>query len=572
MASNTKITRIETNTAQKTVGFYNGTRLLRIVSIVKEASINTTNDKIIIQSSGLPSFEFDVFSIIDVDGTAYNELNPQAGSAGENYQVRIAEILAQLYTIFQGCCTTDSPSGGQGSIQWQDEGVNVGTAGQYTTINITGNATATEVAPDTLEIDVTGGPGGSHQQPIQFEDEGVHLGSSGSATSFNVVGELHEATRSGNQITLTAPSVGENLRLPSLDPSNPLSGQIGSFNPNFINYTTSASRNHNINPTGWNDAWDGSAGTGKATTIFYTGSDYSIITGVQGGVSGRYMRIFNSSLFPLILENQSPDSTSANRFRTLSGVAVFLPPSRYADFYYVNGSWTAIYDNGFDSFEDFTNINILISGVSQSLKGALAFNCLSTTGGTLAAENFGAITMAPATNARSIITFGSTGNYNSGLLSSPRLSVFKMKAAASIAATGKLWMGSIAGTIGAATPYVAATGSFFGWDSASVHSNFFIYSGIGGSLAELNANGLNTGLTMAEVISGYVIFVVYEDIANAKTRFFYSTDLVTFVYAGARDLAPLGATQGLWYGASGVTATQLTFDYIGCSVNIPTNR
>lgn len=51
MASNTKITRIETNTAQKTVGFYNGTRLLRIVSIVKEASINTTNDKIIIQSS-----------------------------------------------------------------------------------------------------------------------------------------------------------------------------------------------------------------------------------------------------------------------------------------------------------------------------------------------------------------------------------------------------------------------------------------------------------------------------------------------------------------------------------------
>jgi hypothetical protein len=155
MASNTKITRIETNTAQETVGFFNGLRIIRIVSIVKEASINIAGDKIIIQSSGLPSFEFDVFSIVDIDRTTYSALSPTAGAGSQAYQDRLSDILDELYMIFKGCCSS-AGGGGQAEIQWQEEGVDVGTAGQYSIINVTGNVSATETSINTLEISVTG--------------------------------------------------------------------------------------------------------------------------------------------------------------------------------------------------------------------------------------------------------------------------------------------------------------------------------------------------------------------------------------------------------------------------------
>ena len=57
--------------------------------------------------------------------------------------------------IFKGCCSS-AGGGGQAEIQWQEEGVDVGTAGQYSIINVTGNVSATETSINTLEISVTG--------------------------------------------------------------------------------------------------------------------------------------------------------------------------------------------------------------------------------------------------------------------------------------------------------------------------------------------------------------------------------------------------------------------------------
>jgi hypothetical protein len=67
----------------------------------------------------------------------------------------------------------------QPDIQWQDEGVNQGTAGQVTTFNITGAGATLSVSSGTATLNIPGGSG------IQGQDEGI---AQGTITTLNVTG------------------------------------------------------------------------------------------------------------------------------------------------------------------------------------------------------------------------------------------------------------------------------------------------------------------------------------------------------------------------------------------------
>ncbi len=69
--SNYKITQITSNPTRELVGFYNNGRLFRFVSVIQDVSLSEDGLRIVLQSSGLPSFEFDVYAISDIDGTIW---------------------------------------------------------------------------------------------------------------------------------------------------------------------------------------------------------------------------------------------------------------------------------------------------------------------------------------------------------------------------------------------------------------------------------------------------------------------------------------------------------------------
>lgn len=58
------------------------------------------------------------------------------------------------------------------------------------------------------EIEIIGGPGSPSQQSIQFEDEGTNLGTPGTVTELDFTGIGITATRVGNKVTVNVPSDG----------------------------------------------------------------------------------------------------------------------------------------------------------------------------------------------------------------------------------------------------------------------------------------------------------------------------------------------------------------------------
>lgn len=93
-------------------------------------------------------------------------------------------------------------SGVQTGLQFQDEGVNLGTSGTADTLDFVGTGiTATRIG-NTVTVTVGSG---SSQAGIQFQDEGVNLGTSGTVDTTDFVGAGVTATRIGNTLTVTIP-------------------------------------------------------------------------------------------------------------------------------------------------------------------------------------------------------------------------------------------------------------------------------------------------------------------------------------------------------------------------------
>jgi len=91
---------------------------------------------------------------------------------------------------------------GQTNIQFQDEGVNLGTPGTVDTVNITGAGVTASRAGNTVSVNVPTPSIPAAHVPVQYQDEGVDLGTAGTVTTVNVVGNQVEATRAGNVLTV----------------------------------------------------------------------------------------------------------------------------------------------------------------------------------------------------------------------------------------------------------------------------------------------------------------------------------------------------------------------------------
>jgi hypothetical protein len=408
------------------------------------------------------------------------------------------------------------------------------------------------------------------QVPIQWEDEGVALGTSGTVNEVDLVGQMIKGTRSVDKVTITAPSVGENLFLPSLDPGNALSAQVGAFSPNLISWTTTGKQN-NLSLTGWNDAWNASTAAGKATIIDYSGVAYAICSGVVGGSNGRMMIITNSSNKLVILESESTDSSVGNRFRTLDGIACFVMPNEAALCIYYNSRWNLIEKQRWDVFDDFTGWLGAIPNQSSN-----SFYLTNTGVASSGLSQIGLISMQPAATTRSSIIANFNGGYSVPGTSTPVLTVNRIALSASISTFGRLALG-VGGFASAAGGFYTGVcnGAIFGFASDSgivnASTNFFIYSGPGGA-ANVAANGLDSGIPISQCVNNYNNFVVYFDVVNSVFDFFYSRNNGVYQYIGQRTQVPTAGLGSIWYEATNVARPTMWIDYSGQKSKIVTTR
>ena len=446
--------------------------------------------------------------------------------------------------------------------------VDIGLASKVpTTRTLTINGVTYDLSADRAWT-VAGG-----QAPIQWEDEGVALGTSGTVNEVDLVGEMIKGTRLVDKVTITAPSVGENLVLPSLDPANALSAKIGAFSPNLISWTTTGKQN-NLSLTGWNDAWNASLGTGKATVIDYSGTAYAICSGVVGGSNGRTMIISNSSNKLVILESESTDSSVGNRFRTMDGIACFLMPNEAAMFVYYNSRWNMVEKQRWDVFDDFTGWLGAIPTQSSN-----AFYLTNTGVTSSGLSQIGLISMQPAATTRSSIIANFNGGYSVPGTSTPALSVSRIALSASISTFGRLAMGSGGFVSGPGGFYTVGTGvcngAVFGFASdsgiANASTNFFIYSGPGGA-ANVAANGVDSGIPISQTVNTYNNFAVYYDFVNSIYDFFYSRNNGVYQYIGQRTQAPTAGLGTIWYEGLNASRPIMWIDYSAQKTKVVTSR
>lgn len=412
------------------------------------------------------------------------------------------------------------------------------------------------------------------QTAIQFEDEGVALGTAGTVDEYDVVGQMHKATRTGNKVTHQAPSVGENLVLPSLDPVNSLYAQIGAFSPNSISWTTTGKQN-NLSLTGWNDAWSASAGTGKATIIIFSGASYAICSGVVGGSNGRIMIITNTSNKLVILENESTDSSVANRFRTMDGLACFLMPNESAVFMYYDSRWNMIEKQRWDIFDDFTGW----AGAATQPSNTFYLSGISTTASGLTSQQLGLISMQPAAASRSYALSFNNGAYGVSGTSTPTLVVSRVAFSSSISTFGRLAIGFGNMAASAGNFYLITTGvcngALWGFASdsgiANASTNFFLYSGTGGA-ANITAQGLDSGIPISNAVNNYNNFVVFLDTVNNVYEFFYSRNNGVYQYVGQRTQTPTSGTGAIWYEGTNASRPTMWIDYIAQKTKVIITR
>lgn len=188
-----------------------------------------------------------------------------------------------------------SPSGF--SLEVQDEGITV--EANTTLINFIGaGVTAAPGAPGEVDVTI---PGGGGQAGIQFQDEGVNLGTSGTVDTVDFVGAGVTATRVGNVVTATIPGGGGTDELVAVSAADTTPGFL---QPKLNVHSTDGSVTVNTtitNPAG-NEVLDidltgagGSGGGGSTTENVIAFDDFInlVYTGQNGtndiGVSGNFI-------------------------------------------------------------------------------------------------------------------------------------------------------------------------------------------------------------------------------------------------------------------------------------------
>lgn len=91
---------------------------------------------------------------------------------------------------------------GQTNIQFQDEGVNLGTPGTVDTFNVVAPNGILSRVGNTVTLTLDLYPDAIFQEPLQILDEGVELGGPGDVTNIDFVGAGVEATLNGDTLTV----------------------------------------------------------------------------------------------------------------------------------------------------------------------------------------------------------------------------------------------------------------------------------------------------------------------------------------------------------------------------------
>jgi len=415
----------------------------------------------------------------------------------------------------------------QVKLQWQDEGVNQGTLGGISTINITGSGATATALGSVLTIDITGGGGGSHQSLIQWQDEGVNLGATGTVTSVDFEGNLIKATRTLNKITVRTPNLGEYFVLPSLDPSNTLSLKVGALVTNIAEATASG-RIVDVSLSGFNDAWNPATGLGKSSLILFKATAPAIWTSLLGGEEGKWVRILNISNTLLLLENNSTSGTASAGFINGNGKAVPILTNQSIDLVYTNSKWYMVNLPTYDSFDDFIGIPTGIgSGTWLTANHAL----VSAVGGNWAVGlngNRHGIATAEATANRASIGESTS---NKLVPNAVGLFYFDRFNIATTANINQRYSRGINRASAVNTNWTAAAGAsaieggslVYFPDSGLVNAttNWFYYVGTG-VLADYTANAVDSGITVASTVANPQNLIVYYNGTNFDFTFITS--------------------------------------------------
>lgn len=354
-----------------------------------------------------------------------------------------------------------------------------------------------------------------------------------------------------------------------------LSVKIGALIPNSVNFSTDGKSN-NINPAGWNETWVSSTGTGKATNINYIGASWAIISGITGGSEGRICIFTNKSNHLVIIENDSTNSTSANRIRTNDGIALFIGPDRSVMLQHQEGFWRVLSANLWSGFDDFEQVQGGLTGAP--LKYHWATN-IGSTASSLTANQYGIISVAPSTGARGCIFSLIGGGYapSPSDPSYPLISVTKIYLSAMPGINARIGIGIGAWQGNATTFYnTVSNGAMFAaaFDSTvpNASTNWSIHSGPSGSAGAFAANAADSGVPISQCVNSWNVFVVYFDYKNNVYMFFHSPDLMTYNYVGLRTGRPSSGTVGLWLEAQTASRPTMWCDYSGFIQKIVTRR
>jgi len=190
----------------------------------------------------------------------WQELSP----AGGTFDLTVAPVTGDIITVFYQTANTIAQPG----IQWQDEGVNLGTPGSVDTVDFVGpNIVATKVGG---KVTITE----SAQPGIQYQDEGNPLGTPGTVNEVDFTGTGVTASRLGNKITVNVPGGGGDVEK-----------KVGVGSPNDITWFNAQSK---FTGTEWT-----SAGSGGGSIAL--NSPYSATI---SNCAWRYINNTNGNLLP----------------------------------------------------------------------------------------------------------------------------------------------------------------------------------------------------------------------------------------------------------------------------------
>ncbi len=319
-----------------------------------------------------------------------------------------------------------------------------------------------------------------------------------------------------------------------------------------------------VTPTGRNDDY---APTDLNTADFlrFGGTGSCILSGLAGGESGRLLTLVNASDGLLILENQSTDSTAANRF-AFSGLPLFLMPNDMIQLGYdaTSARWMTtsaqyLTWNNLQHFDDFMGSANTGTGYWSTLFSGTGTSAVSSTAGVNSTSRvIGALrlNLGTGTTARASLT------------------------SAGVSMVGALGPMMIVGRIDvenvptASLPYDINFGFTDGAASASGPTEGVYWRGYwnsGASEARWSRSSGTTGddeSAISPITSDYIWLSIFVNAAASRADYIYSTNSMKFLLSGTRTTSlPTTSSQlrplaSMWK-TSGATNRSLSIDLMG---------